>query len=277
LIWQGAVAIDLLYKLLHRFRPYERTPGQTDTIYQEAVQRITKAIEDGGGKRTIEEMKWIAKQFEGISVDRSQPRPRIGLVGEIYLRFNHHVNLELVRQVEQAGGEVQIASIAEWLYYTNWAHKRNSRAEGDTFRFIKTHITDKVQQFIDHQLIKTIDHLIDNAHDTSISELMDNLKPYYHPALHSEAILTMGASIDFAKRGFSGILNVMPFSCMPGTITAGMAPRIREDWDNIPWLDISYDAQEGTNIKTRLEAFMYQAMQYMRRKQREDKEKELVA
>ena len=52
---------------------------------------------------------------------------------------------------------------------------------------------------------------------------------------------------------------------MPGIITAGMAPRLRSDLDNIPWLDVIYDAQEGTNINTRLEAFMYQVKQFQRR------------
>jgi predicted nucleotide-binding protein (sugar kinase/HSP70/actin superfamily) len=74
----------------------------------------------------------------------------------------------------------------------------------------------------------------------------------------------MGKAIDFIKNGAAGIINVMPFACMPGTITASIAPRIRADYNNVPWLDISYDTQGGTNIKTRLEAFMYQAEQFAR-------------
>ena len=64
------------------------------------------------------------------------------------------------------------------------------------------------------------------------------------------------------RLGLSGIVNVMPFSCMAGIITAGMAPRIRADLGGVPWLDVIYDAQGGTNVNTRLEAFMYQATQY---------------
>ena len=67
------------------------------------------------------------------------------------------------------------------------------------------------------------------------------------------------------NHGLSGIVNIMPFSCMPGLITAGMAPRLRADLDGIPWLDIACDAQHATNIQTRLEAFLYQARQFQRR------------
>jgi hypothetical protein len=53
---------------------------------------------------------------------------------------------------------------------------------------------------------------------------------------------------------------------MPGLITAGLAPRVRQDLNGIPWLDLSYDMQQSTNLQTRLEAFMYQAVQYQRRR-----------
>jgi predicted nucleotide-binding protein (sugar kinase/HSP70/actin superfamily) len=265
LMWQGVVAIDLLHKLLHGHRPYELQAGQTDDVYKRCVDQVVAATEAGGGKELVEAMHWTARQFEMIPVDRSIPRPLIGLVGEIYLRFNTYVNLELVRQVEELGGEVRIASSIEWLYYTNWHNKRKSHIFGKTGEYIKTHLTDMYQRYYENNLLKPVEHLLRHPHESPTSVLMKNLKPYYHPDLGSEAILSMSTAIDFARRSFGGILNVMPFSCMPGTITTGIAPSIRADLDNIPWLDISYDTQGGTNLKTRLEAFMYQVFQYHRR------------
>lgn len=266
LIWQGAVASDLLIRLLHEHRPYEVNKGQTDQVYKQCLEILAQATEAGGGKKLVEAMRQVAKLFEGISLNCKEERPRIGIVGEIYLRFNSHVNLDIARQVEQMGGEVQIASIIEWLYYTNWAYLKDTRTYGKPIEFIKMYLTDKYQRHIEHSLLKPVAHLLKHPEETHTSILMENLMPYYHPDLSSEAILSMGSAIDFGRRDFAGIINVMPFSCMPGIITAGMAPRIRADLDNIPWLDISYDAQGGTNIKTRLEAFLYQAVQFKRRK-----------
>lgn len=268
LMWQGIVATDLLHKLLHGHRPYEMDAGQTDQVYKQCLQQVVRATEAGGGKELVEAMRWTARQFERIAVDRKQRRPLIGLVGEIYLRFNTYVNLDLVRQVENLGGEVYIASTIEWLYYTNWNYKRKSWRMGRTRKYLKTHLTDMYQRYHEHNLVKPVEHLIKHPHETPTSVLMENLMPYYHPDLHSEAVLSLSSAIDFARREFCGILNVMPFSCMPGTITAGIAPRIRADLDYIPWLDISYEAQGETNLKTRLEAFMYQATQFMRRASR---------
>lgn len=266
LIWQGAVATDLLIRLLHEYRPYEVNPGQTDEVYRQCLGLIVQATEAGGGKKLVEAMRQIARLFERIPIRRDDDRPRIGIVGEIYLRFNSYLNLDIARQVEQMGGEVRIASIIEWLYYTNWAYLRDPRTRSKPLEFLKMFLTDKYQRHVEHTLLKPVAHLLRHPEETPTSTLMENLMPYYHPDLSSEAILSMGSAIDFGKRGFAGIINVMPFSCMPGVITAGMAPRIRADLDNIPWLDISYDSQGGTNIKTRLEAFLYQATQFHRRK-----------
>ena len=81
-----------------------------------------------------------------------------------------------------------------------------------------------------------------------------------------EAVLSMGKTIDFAKRGASGVVNIMPFTCMPGTIVSTLLKRYQEENSNIPILNMAYDGQEQTNTLTRLEAFMYQAKEFQSRK-----------
>jgi predicted nucleotide-binding protein (sugar kinase/HSP70/actin superfamily) len=264
LIWQGLVAVDLAQRLLHEYRPYELNPGQTDQLYRECLEQIKVGARAGGGKALVNSMKWIARQFEALPADRSHQRPVIGLVGEIYLRTNPYSNQDIVRQVEAAGGEVMVATMMEWFYFTNWCVKVSARSVGEHWEWLQMFLTDKFQQHQEHQLLKPIKHLLRHPDEAPIAEVMDYLRPYYDPSLDTEAAVSIGRAIDFAQKGLSGIINVMPFSCMPGIITAGMAPRIRADLNNIPWLDISYDAQGGTNIKTRLEAFMYQAVQFQR-------------
>lgn len=267
LMWQGIVAVDLLQKLLHEYRPYELQPGQTDQLYQQALQRVMQAVEQHGGKPLVAAMQWVAQQFEALPVDRSTRRPIIGLVGEIYIRFNEYTNQDIIRKLEAVGAEVMLADAMEWFYYTNWNYKYRSRAHGRFGQFLSMCLTDAYQQHQERRILKPVEHLLTFPHATPVGQLMEMLRPYYHPELDSEAVLTMGKAIDFARHGLDGIVNIMPFSCMPGIISAGMSQRLRADLDNIPWLDIIYDAQGGTNINTRLEAFMYQTRQFQRRRQ----------
>jgi predicted nucleotide-binding protein (sugar kinase/HSP70/actin superfamily) len=62
----------------------------------------------------------------------------------------------------------------------------------------------------------------------------------------------------------SGIINVMPFSCMPGTITGALLKRVRADHNNIPLLTIAYEGQQDSQTLTRLEAFIHQARAYQK-------------
>jgi len=58
----------------------------------------------------------------------------------------------------------------------------------------------------------------------------------------------------------------MPFTCMPGTIVSALLKRYCEENHNIPILNMAYDGQEQTNTLTRLEAFMHQAREFQKRK-----------
>jgi len=55
----------------------------------------------------------------------------------------------------------------------------------------------------------------------------------------------------------------MPFTCMPGTVVYSILKRCREAHDNIPVLNLSFEGHEQTTTRTRLEAFMHQARNFV--------------
>lgn len=265
LVWDGTVLADLAQRLLRAHRPYELSPGQTDALYGECLQRILADVQAGGGRRLSRTAKWMVGQFEALPVDRSEPRPVIGLIGEIYLRLNEYGNQDIIRKVEAAGGQVVLSTVMEWLHYVTWESAQNAFREGRLRDGLVEEITGLYQRYREHYLVRHAEHLLPHPYETPSGRLMDNIRPYYEPRLGTETVLTLGEAIELAHHGASGILNIMPFSCMPGIISAGLASRIRADLDNIPWLDVTYDARGGTHFQTRLEAFVHQAIQYSRR------------
>ena len=77
--WQGIAAVDLIMKAQLSLRPYELEPGSVDDTHQLCLQRICTAIENGQNLQKV--MDFCGRQFEKISIDRSQPKPWIGVVG----------------------------------------------------------------------------------------------------------------------------------------------------------------------------------------------------
>lgn len=262
LAWQGAVGVDLLQKLCHEYRPYERNKGETDRVYQACLKKLRDAIEAGGGARAVKAMAWAAERFVTIDVDRSQKRTWIGIVGEIYLRANAFTNQDIIRQVEALGGQVWLSPMAEWFFYNAWLGQTLSRRLGRVGGWLRAFLMERVQHFEEARLLKPVQHLLTFPHEPQVTEVLDNCRPYFHPLLGSDAPLSIGKSIDFVHRGLCGVINVMPFTCMPSLTVSGLAPAIRAEHNRFPWLDVIYDAQGGTNIHTRLEAFMHQARQF---------------
>jgi predicted nucleotide-binding protein (sugar kinase/HSP70/actin superfamily) len=97
--------------------------------------------------------------------------------------------------------------------------------------------------------------------EPKVEDILEKASPYMHVSIEGEAILSVGKSIDFIEKGVSGIINVMPFTCMPGTISSAIMRLLQNKYD-IPIINVAYDGQGLTNITSRLEAFMYQVREH---------------
>jgi predicted nucleotide-binding protein (sugar kinase/HSP70/actin superfamily) len=84
-----------------------------------------------------------------------------------------------------------------------------------------------------------------------------------------EAILSIGKGMELAEDGAGGIVNAMPFNCMPGTVVSSLSKKVSEDLGDIPWLNISYEGLKDSGEETRLEAFADQVRAFGRRPSKE--------
>ena len=262
--WQGIVAVDLLMKKLLETRPYEKEKGKADQIYQTSLKRVCEAIQQRGAlEKTLQKG---LEDFNQIEVEKLGTKPLIGIVGEIFVRLNPFANEDVIRKIEQFGGEAWIAPLTEWILYVNTIAKRRSLKNRSFSNLLKVFLTDYYQRKDEHHLEKVFKGHLRNFGEPKTRSIFRNAKPYIDSSFEGETILSVGKTIDFAKRGASGIVNIMPFTCMPGTIVSTLLKRYQEENNNIPILNMAYDGQEQTNTLTRLEAFMYQAKEFQTRK-----------
>ena len=264
LAWKGMVATDLLIKLLHQNRPYEKNKGETDRVYRRCLGQLSRTIASGGD---IEEtLSWAKEMFAKIEKERKERKPIIGVVGEIYIRSNRFSNNDLVRKIEVLGGEAWVAGMGEWICYTTYMYKKQSLLERKYKEYVKGWLTDWVQKKKEHRLEKRLVGSILECHEPKTEKVLKLASPYLHESFGGEAILSIGKAIDYINQGLSGIVNTMPFTCMPGTVVTAMSKKLREDFGNFPFLNLAYEGQEDANEITRLEAFMHQARDFQKRK-----------
>jgi predicted CoA-substrate-specific enzyme activase len=272
LAWQGMVAMDLLDKKLRETRPYERNGGDTDKVFEYYLRKAYETIRDSGDRpdKCLHGLLGVLQDardsFHQIPLVNPGTKPRIGMVGEIYIRSNAFSNEFIVRELEKLGAEVWLPPIAEWFLYLNFTARRYSMQNRRYFYYWKTSITEFVQKLDEHKLDQVWEKSLVNHPEPSIRETLRESKPYLDDSFEGEAVLSVGKCGDYLRKGVSGLVNVMPFTCMPGTIVGAVMKRYREDHHNIPFLNMAYDGQEETNTLTRLEAFMHQARQFQQQR-----------
>lgn len=257
--WYSIAAVDLLQKLLWRTRPYEINPGATEAVYQQALKDIESAVAEGGVDKLLEVLPGIVERFLEVRC-YERHRPLVGIVGEIYVRANPFSNANLVQLIEELGGEVRIAPFGEWFSYTFYKKLGDTRLRGEWGAHTKTRLERLVLRYDEHRVARAFDKGVPpwELEEPATEVVVGHSEPYISEAYRGEAVLTVGKAVDFALKGFDGIINVMPFSCMPGTMVAAASARVKRDF-KIPWINLTFDGQGQTHLRTRLEAFIHQA------------------
>ncbi|MBI2878040.1 MAG: CoA activase, partial [Candidatus Tectomicrobia bacterium] len=263
LAWQGIVAYELLEKLYRATRPYVADRPAIDQSYREGLQEISYGIVHQRVEPSLQE---AIEQLSRFPLDASPHKPIIGIVGEIYLRSHRFGNQNLVETIEELGGEVWQSTTQEWILYVNSWLQLDSWERWDLPGFLRAYLKQKVQLRDADRLSRLLEGRLEHVHEPSTEDLLRSADPYLHRSCGTEAVVSLGRSAEFFREGASGIISVMPFTCMPGNVVNALFKRFKEDHENIPCLSLSYDGLEDTHIRTRLEAFIVQARQYQERK-----------
>jgi predicted CoA-substrate-specific enzyme activase len=259
--WKGFVAFDYIRKLYREIRPYELNPGDTDRVYQAALDRAEASIEKNGrGLRRI--LVETASEFMAVKADRSHRKPVIAVLGEIFMRDNAGCNGNIANRLEALGAEVLIGPFSEWITYSTHRYTRDSRWKNDTRGLIKSKIQGIGQEVIVDYLLRGINKYTDTSKDISLHEILRLSNRYVSEFYDGDPPIALGSSAALAKRGVSGIAAILPFTCMPGTLVASVSDSFRKDHENIPFLNIPYDGQDTVSLETRLQAFFFQVREF---------------
>ena len=108
---------DLLMKCVCRTRPYEEEPGAVDALYQAWNRKLQKELEAGQNSRRFKTMiKQIIADFDRIPL-KDVRKPKVGIVGEILVKFHPTANNQIVRELEKEGAEVVVPELYNFLTY----------------------------------------------------------------------------------------------------------------------------------------------------------------
>lgn len=286
--WPGITAVDQLEKMRMHTRPYEVNKGISDKIYEKYVKRLLDYLADpktnlgkmktyltigkaafsnlfNGKLSPIEEILRKAQEKFSQVKRTNEEKPKIGMVGEFYVRFHEPANQRIIRNLEGKGAEIWLAPVTEYFTYSYYldsvtAREKFSlnRKKRDLREWILKSILYRFMIGYEHKLFKATLPYMQGFDDIPAKEIVSNGEKYIRHYIGGEAIVSMGKAVDYAKRGLDGIISVIPFNCMPGLTVAGFIPKFRKDNNNIPFVSIEYDGFQDSTREIIIDTFVAQ-------------------
>jgi len=286
--WCGITAVDQLEKMRMHTRPYELNKGSSDDIFDKYFKKLLNFLADpktnlgimdtylsissifflniGSGRLSLMENILREAQKEFIRLDKTkQKKPRVGVVGEYYVRLHEPANQKIIRKLEKKGLEVWLAPATEYLsyyYYINSVLARErfrlNKSKKDWKEWMIKSILYRVMIGYEHRMFKATLPYMHGFEDIPAAQIVSYGKKYIRHYIGGEAIVSIGKAVDFAKRGLDGLVNIIPFNCMPGITVDGFIPRFRKEYNNLPFITIEYDGFQDISREIRIDTFVAQ-------------------
>ncbi|KAF0236291.1 MAG: CoA-substrate-specific enzyme [Prolixibacteraceae bacterium] len=259
--WSGIVGLDLLRRLLQERRPYELVKGESDKVYLKYRTELENAVTDGA-KNVGSVLERAGKAFHAVEANLGKRKPVIAVVGEIFMRDNPFCSGHLIERLEALGAETIISPFGEWLHYSSYRYWRDSVWKGDLKGLFKSKVQQVYQHYVAKKLSGKVSGYLTMRKELEIDEILKLCSPYIHKDYDGDPPIALGSAAGLVETDISGVANILPFTCMPGTIICAVSNDFKKDHHNIPWLNYAYDGQEDSSNETRLQAFMHQAKEY---------------
>ena len=265
---------DLLQKLLMKNRAYEKNKGETEKLFNKWLKNCKELSINSSNKTFKKSIYEIVNDFEKIELDLSKEKPKVGIVGEILIKYHPFGNNFVANVLEKDGAEVVLPDFMGFVKFMA-THKITFNA------LLKT---DKTKAKIFKFAIKLIDIL---EKDLKIA-LSNSSKNYLPPCniweLESKVkdILSIGNQtgegwfltaemIEYIEHGISNIVCVQPFACLPNHVVGkGVIKTIREKYPNANIAPVDYDpGASQSNQINRLKLLMTVAKDNLKIQQKE--------
>ena len=256
---EAVVYGDLLMKLLLATRPYEIKEGRSEEVYEKWKQKCIESIKSGGHfKEYKQNIKDIVSDFKKIRT-RKEIKPKVGIVGEILIKYHTFGNDNLVKKLESEGAEVASPELMGFVKYSCI----NAIFKSDLLK------TSKVSALIYKQAL----NLIDIFERPVVNELKNtryrNVTNIYNLADNVKDILSVGNQtgegwfltaemVEFIKDGINNIVCVQPFACLPNHIVGkSVIKKIRNEYPESNIVAIDYDpGSSHTNQVNRIKLML---------------------
>ena len=234
---------DLFMRVLYRTRPYERFQGSANLLYEKWMDIAKDNVRDCSYMKFKSNIRAIIKDFDRLEL-LDVIKPRVGVVGEIYVKYHPTSNNDIVSIIEQEGAEAVVPDLMDYLLYSSYnARFRYKYLAGKKLNMqlgcLAENYIRRFRRVMDRELEKSR-----RFHaPTPINELADMASRILSLGNQTgEGWLVTAEMIEFIEHGIDNIICAQPLACLPNHVTGkGMIKPVKEMFPFANIIPIDYD------------------------------------
>ena len=234
---------DVLMRVLYRTRPYELVPGSADALYEKWNAKAEKQVKSLSLSGYHKLLKGIVKDFDNLPL-KPIKKPRVGVVGEILVKFHPTANNKIVETIEREGAECVMPDLADFFFYSfatgifrheELAFPKQTERNAKLFVWFMELYRKKMKKYLNnsrrfeapssiYDLMKGVDDIVQLGNITG------------------EGWFLTAEMVELIKEGVPSIACVQPFACLPNHVTGkGMIKELRRRFPGANISAIDYD------------------------------------
>ena len=245
---------DLLQKLLYKNRAYEVNKGETEKLYHEWLEKCKKLSVEATVKEFNQSLYDMVNDFEKIELDTSIEKPKVGIVGEILIKYHPFGNNYCNDLLDKEGAEVIMPDLMGFVKYVMMNGIVKEKILG------KINFTSKIYR-VAIKIVNRIEKDYKKALEGSskgylppcnIEELAEMVEDILSTGNQTgEGWILTAEMLEFMQNGIQNIVCLQPFACLPNHVVGkGVIKTIRNKYPeaNIAAIDYDPGASESNQI-----------------------------
>ncbi|WP_461206506.1 acyl-CoA dehydratase activase-related protein [Clostridium sp. DL1XJH146] len=234
---------DLFMRVLYRVRPYELVEGSANKLYDHWMEKCKKVVRECDVKTANKYMRAIVDEFDNLPIS-NVVKPKVGVVGEILVKYHPTANNQIVDVLEKEGAEAVVPDLTDFFLYS---------AYNSTFKYtklsggLKSKLTSDVVIAFIERYRKEMKKALKESQRFNTFETIKNLGKGAEPILSlgnqtGEGWFLTAEMVELIETGVKNIVCVQPFACLPNHVTGkGMIKELRRRYKKANIVAVDYD------------------------------------
>ena len=237
---------DIFMRCLYRMRPYELVEGSANELHQKwvATCRDFVMMEHISIPKFYKLCKQIINDFDNLPINEELVKPKVGIVGEILVKFSPTANNELVNVLENEGAEVVMPDLLDFLQYCfyNQRYKADhlgTKASSAAIASVGIWAIERVRD-ASVKALRESKHFVPPVHIKTLAEYAQSIVDIGNQT--GEGWFLTGEMMELVHQGVLNIVCTQPFGCLPNHVVGkGVIKAIRKKYEKANIVAIDYD------------------------------------